>query len=235
MPTCARCTQVPKLHRKTGGKGLRKRCGAARFGLAVTSGSPEAGRLKKYFTIVAYRRPPQGSSRDAAPALPVESIVTRMQQSSRKWPEKAVMRAITGIDLRRVAVPSCRHRDRGRGVGRQTVAGEKAAYGLLGDTDEAAIEQLQNVGEGRPVAAVLRHDQMRRFVQHQEAVEIALLDGDPMVGDVGEAADSGIVEAGNERELRRHAAAGDEDIAQHLGCRVVVDEPMPGGKRGEEI
>src|SRR6185312_8480908 len=160
-------------------KGCRPPRSGMRFKAAVRSGTPEASRKKQYFTNIAYRHPPQGSSWDAAAGLPVESIVALMQQSSPRGWKKAVTRAITRTDLRRVGIASCRcGRGRGR-VGRQAVAGEEAADGLLGNADKAAVEQLQDIGEGRSVAAVLRHDEMRRFVQHQEAVEIALLDGDP--------------------------------------------------------
>src|ERR1700685_1278979 len=73
------------------------------------------------------------------------------------------------------------------GRDRQPMMGEAAPHGLLRNGDEAAIEQLRDEGEGRPVAAVVGHDEMRRLVQNQEAIKMTALDRDAMVGDVGEA------------------------------------------------
>src|SRR6185437_12964356 len=131
MPTRATCKAVPKIAHGVCRKRIRKGCRPPRSGMrfkaAVRSGTPEASRKKQYFTNIAYRHPPQGSSWDAAAGLPVESIVALMQQSSPRGWKKAVTRAITRTDLRRVGIASCRcGRGRGR-VGRQAVAGEEAA------------------------------------------------------------------------------------------------------------
>jgi len=82
---------------------------------------------------------------------------------------------------------------------------------------------------------VFRHDEVRRFVEHEKPIEIAPLDGDAMVGDVGEPADARILEAGYQRELGRHLAAERENLPNH-GPRVIeIHAPMARRERLEEL
>src|ERR1700726_4247974 len=137
-----------------------------------------------------------------------------------------------GFDMRRVAAPSYRRGDSGAGRAGEPVASQKASNCFLGDAYKAAVEELQDIGEGRAMTAILWHDQMSRFVQHQKVVKVALLDGDAMVGDIGKAADPGVVETGDQGEFGRRAVAGGEDVAQHLRRGVVVDEAVARGVGG---
>src|SRR5258708_14425707 len=95
-----------------------------------------------------------------------------------------------------------RRRRRDQGRFRQAVPAEIAPDRRLGDADETTIEELQHVGEGGAVLAVGGNEDMGAFMENEEAVEKARLDGDAMAGDIGEAADPRILEAGDHVEHR---------------------------------
>lgn len=115
------------------------------------------------------------------------------------------------------------------------MAAQEASQRFLGNVDEAAIEQLENIGKGRPVIAILGHEKMCRFVQHQKPIKKSPLDGDTVVCYIGEASDARVIEAADKGEFGRYAATSDEDVAQHRRRRVVLHQPVPAWKRGEQI
>ena len=74
------------------------------------------------------------------------------------------------------------------------MAAEQAPHGLLGHADEAPVKELEDVSEGGTMSPVLGHDEVRRFVEHEEAVEAALLDQDAIALDCMQAAFDAAVE-----------------------------------------
>src|SRR5581483_5460471 len=117
----------------------------------------------------------------------------------------------------------------------QPMAAQQAPHGLLGHADEAGIEELEDVGEGGTMPPVLGHDEVRRFVKHEKPVEIPPLDGDAVVGDVGEAADTRIIEAGDQSELGRHPAAERENLRYHKARVIDLQTPVTRGEGLEEL
>src|SRR5690242_12118342 len=83
-------------------------------------------------------------------------------------------------------------------VARQAMRFEGGADGVLGYVEADAIERLKDVDEDRAVAAVFGHEDVADLVQHEKAVEEAVLDEDAVPGDIGVPADLRVWEARNE-------------------------------------
>src|SRR5258708_19046850 len=106
--------------------------------------------------------------------------------------------------------------------------------GMFGNANEHAIEDLQKIGEHGAVALVGGVQQMRRFVEDEEAIEAAILDEDAVAGDIGKAADPRIVEAGDDFERRNRSVEGAENRGDQCCGLVGVEDAMAIGEAREE-
>src|SRR5579872_1363465 len=112
---------------------------------------------------------------------------------------------------------------------------EEGPYHFLGYPDKTAVESLQHEGKVGPVPAILGGEEMRRFMEYEEAIKIAVLDRDAMACDIGKARDTGIIEARHQLEDRGPRAMAGENLADeplgfHFGEKL-----MAGGKGRKEI
>ena len=110
---------------------------------------------------------------------------------------------------------------------------QEFADGTLGDADEDAVEHLQDISEGRAMALVGRDEKMRRLVEDEEAIEAAVLDKDAVAGDIGQAADFRIVEAGDEFETRDLPIERAKHSGNQCPGRVDAEDAMSFGKTRE--
>jgi hypothetical protein len=111
---------------------------------------------------------------------------------------------------------------------------QEFADGAFGNADEDAVEELQDIGEHRAVAPISRGQKMRRFVEDEKAIEAAILDEDTVAGDIGEAADPRIVEAGDDFEGRDRPVEGAENRGDQCFGLVDAEDAMAGGETREE-
>src|SRR5260221_2476469 len=114
------------------------------------------------------------------------------------------------------------------------MAQQEIAYRPLGNADEGAVEHLQHISEDGAVTMIGRNQQMRRFVEDEEAVEAALLDQDAVAPDIGETADLRVGKAGDEVERRYLAPAGGEDGGNERPRLGLAHDAMPLGIAGEK-
>ena len=105
---------------------------------------------------------------------------------------------------------------------------------VFGNADEDAVEDLQDIREHRAVVLVGWGQQMRRFVENEEAIETALLDEDAIAGDICEAADPRIIEAGDDLEHRNRSIEGAENPGDQCSRLIGVENAMAIGEACEE-
>ena len=111
---------------------------------------------------------------------------------------------------------------------------QELADWALGNSDEEAVEDLQDIGEPRAVALICWHEKVRRFVENEEAVKAAILDEDAVAGDIGEAANLRVVEAGDEFKTRGRPVEGAKNPGNQCPGSVDAEDAMSLGKTREE-
>ncbi len=85
---------------------------------------------------------------------------------------------------------------------------QELADRALGNSDEEAVEDLQDIGEPRAVALICWHEKVRRFVENEEAVKATVLNKNAVASDIGQAADLRVVETGDEFKTRERPVEG---------------------------